>query len=128
MRIVSTLFIALFLSLAGSASLATLAQDAPKAATEKPKPIVVTGTLNRMMAIGAESTGWAIEMDSPMDIEGKQVHTLEIMYGKMENMEKWEHQRVTAKGTLDHMQGVETGSRLVLHVATMKPAKDKPKS
>ena len=44
------------------------------AANTGPK-IVVTGTLSRAMAIGAETTGWMIQLDSETTIDGKPYDT-----------------------------------------------------
>ena len=48
------------------------------AAASQQEEITVTGKLARAMAIGGESTRWAIELDAPMDIEGKQLHSIEV--------------------------------------------------
>jgi len=40
--------------------------------------ITVTGKLDRVMAIGGESTGWAIQLDSEAAIDGKQVNSIEV--------------------------------------------------
>ncbi len=79
----------------------------------------VTGKLVGVVAIGGETSGWAIELDSPLMIEGKSVTRLEVnhdasRFGKLEN------KRVEATGTLTFAQGVETGRRPVLAVATIR--------
>jgi hypothetical protein len=61
---------------------------------KKEQKIVVTGTLSRAMAIGAETTGWTIELDSETPIDGKPVHSVEISYPKTETLEKLNNQRV----------------------------------
>ena len=40
---------------------------------ERAQKITVTGKLSRTMAVGAESTGWVIQLESEADIDGKQV-------------------------------------------------------
>jgi len=40
--------------------------------------ITVTGKLGRVMAIGGESTGWTILLDSEATIDGKQVNSVEV--------------------------------------------------
>jgi len=94
------------------------------AANTGPK-IVVTGTLSRAMAIGAETTGWMIQLDSETTIDGKPVHSIEIAYPKTKKLEKLNNQRVKAKGTITHRHGVETGDRTVLEVSSIKAAKAK---
>ncbi len=38
----------------------------------------VTGKLARQMAIGGETTGWAVYLDGPLEIEGKTLTRIEI--------------------------------------------------
>jgi heat shock protein HslJ len=83
----------------------------------------VTGTLGRVMAIGGESTGWAIHLDSETTIDGKRVDSLEVDYSNTERLEKLANKHVKATGTLSHRHGVETGERLVLVVSSMKEVK-----
>jgi len=90
----------------------------------------VTGKLGRVMAIGGESTGWAIQLDSETTIEGKRVDSLEVDDSNTERLEKLADKHVKATGTLSHRKGVETGERLVLVVSSMKEVKaaTKPES
>jgi heat shock protein HslJ len=83
----------------------------------------VTGKLGRVMAIGGESTGWAIQLDSETSIDGKRVDSLEVDYSNSERLEKLADKHVKATGTLSHRRGVETGERLVLVVSSMKLVK-----
>ena len=83
----------------------------------------VTGTLGRVMAIGGESTGWAIQLDSETTIGGKRVDSIEVDYPNTERLQKLADKHVKVTGTLSHRQGVETGERLVLVVSSMKEVK-----
>lgn len=83
----------------------------------------VSGKLGRVMAIGGESTGWAIQLDSETMIEGKQVDSLEVDYSNTARLEKLADKHVKATGTLSHRRGVETGERLVLVVSSIKEVK-----
>lgn len=85
--------------------------------------VTVTGTLNRMMAIGAETTGWAIDLGSEITIDGKPMHSVEISYPKTSRLEKLSGKKVEAVGKMMHHQGVETGDRLVLKVSSIKASK-----
>jgi heat shock protein HslJ len=87
------------------------------------RQITVTGKLGRVMAIGGESTGWAIQLDSETTIEGKRVGSIEVDYSNSERLEKLADKHVKANGTLSHRKGVETGERLVLVVSSMKEVK-----
>jgi hypothetical protein len=94
-------------------------------AETKQQKIAVTGKLVRVMAIGGESTGWAIQLESGTLIDGKQLNSIEVAYGKTAKLEKLENKRVRATGKLSHRHGVETGDRLVLDVSSMKESKTK---
>jgi heat shock protein HslJ len=87
------------------------------------KKMTVTGNLSRTMAIGGESTGWAIQLESETTIDGHQVSSIEIDYPKTGKLEKLNSKRVTAIGAISHRQGVETGERPVLVVSSIREAK-----
>jgi heat shock protein HslJ len=85
--------------------------------------ITVTGKLGRVMAIGGESTGWAVQLDSATNIDGKQVDSIEVNYRKSGKLEKLENKHVKATGRLSHRHGVETGERPVLEISSITEAK-----
>jgi hypothetical protein len=91
-------------------------------ATSDQKPgqrMSVTGKLERVMAIGGETTGWAIQLESEMTIDGKRVNSIEIDYHGPKKLEELENKRVKAIGKLTHRHGVETGDRPVLEVSSI---------
>ena len=92
-------------------------------ATTRPQTMTVGGKLTRVMAIGGESTGWAIQLDSEVAVDGKQVNSFEVDYPKLTKLEKLENKHVEATGSLSHRQGVETGERTVLVVSSIKEAR-----
>jgi heat shock protein HslJ len=75
------------------------------------------------MAIGGETTGWVIQLESEITIKGKQVDSIELDYHKTSKLEKLQNQRVQVVGTLSHRQGVETGDRTVLVASSIREAK-----
>jgi heat shock protein HslJ len=85
--------------------------------------ITVTGKLVRTMAIGGESTGWVLELESAAHIDGKQVNSVQVSYRNTGKLEKLGNKRVTAVGKLTRRQGVETGEQPVLEVSSIKEAK-----
>jgi heat shock protein HslJ len=85
--------------------------------------ISVTGKLTRMMAIGAESTGWAIELDHAITVGGKQPSSIQVRYSKTKKLEKLANKHVTATGKLGQQTGVETGEQPVLNISSIKEAK-----
>lgn len=92
---------------------------------DKSDKISVTGKLTRVMAIGAETSGWAVELNPPLNVNGKDVNSIEIVVADSKKLEPLENKVVTAKGTLSNASGVETGERPVLNVSSIKPAKHK---
>jgi hypothetical protein len=84
--------------------------------------VTVMGKLTHVMAIGGESTGWAIEVESPLTIDGKELHSIEVDYKKTSKLQKLENKRVSATGKMTHRKGVETGDRLVLEAVSVKEA------
>jgi heat shock protein HslJ len=90
---------------------------------ERAQKITVTGKLSRTMAIGGESTGWAIQLESEATIDGQQVSSIEVDYPKTGKLEKLDSKRVTATGSISHRPGVETGGRPVLVVSSINEAK-----
>jgi len=81
--------------------------------------ITVTGTLHRVMAIGGESTGWSIQLDSPSTIDGHERESIEVAFDNAK-LTPLNDQHVRATGTLTHRQGVETGTRPVLKIASIE--------
>jgi hypothetical protein len=92
--------------------------------------LTVTGNLRRAVAIGGETTGWVIQLESEITVDGKQVNSIELDYHKTSKLEKLENQRVQVVGTLSHRQGVEAGERTVLVASSIREAKatGQPKS
>ncbi len=84
--------------------------------------VTVMGKLTRAMAIGGESTGWAIEVDPGVTIDGKELHSVEVSYKKTAKLEKLENKRIAATGKMDHRKGVQTGDRMVLEATSVREA------
>jgi heat shock protein HslJ len=92
-------------------------------AAPQPQKITVTGKLTRAVAIGGESTGWAIALDAATDIEGKQVHSIEVASRDVKQFEILGNKHVQASGNISHRQGVETGDRMILDVSSIREVK-----
>jgi hypothetical protein len=90
--------------------------------------ITVTGTLNRVMAIGAESTGWAIQLDSAITVDAKQIESIQVAYQNTDKLQKLADKRVTAVGKLSHREGVETGTQPVLVLSAIRKARARTKT
>lgn len=96
-----------------------------QAAPQPQTKMTVTGTLARAMAIGGESTGWSIQVDPEITVDGKPVHSIEVSYKDPEKLAQLENKRVKATGKLTHKHGVETGDRTVLEISSIKESKTK---
>jgi hypothetical protein len=81
------------------------------------------GKLVRAMAIGGESIGWILELDSAVTFDGKPVNSILVSYRKIKQLEKLENARVSVTGKITHRHGVETGEHLVLDVSSIKETK-----
>lgn len=82
--------------------------------------ITLIGKLVRAMAIGGESTGWILELESATKINGKEVKSIQISFGKPGRLEKLENKRVKVTGKLSTRQGIETGEQTVLDASSIK--------
>ncbi|HKF25055.1 MAG TPA: hypothetical protein VKB24_03740, partial [Candidatus Acidoferrum sp.] len=55
---------------------------APLASAQKkpqqPAEMILTGKLTRVMGIGGETTGWALELKSDLTIEGQTFRSIEV--------------------------------------------------
>jgi heat shock protein HslJ len=83
----------------------------------------VTGKLTRVMATGGESTGWAIQLESEINFEGKPIHSIEVNSTEIKKFETLENKRVRATGTISHRHGVERGDRPILDVSSIREVK-----
>jgi len=95
-----------------------------QAATEEQKMITVTGKLVRVVGIGGESAGWAIQLESEIKIEGKPVKSIEVNH-QTKRFEKLDNKRVEATGKLTSWHGIERGDWPVLEVTAIREAKSK---
>ena len=68
--------------------------------------ITVTGKLIRVMAIGSETTGWAVDLDEPRQIGGKQITRIEIDPAGSQ-VDDFENRRIEVAGILAQRSGIE---------------------
>ena len=107
-------------------ALAAILEPASLSSQTQPsnQQITVTGKLTRVMAIGAESTGWVLELDSAIDVGGKQVTSIQVSDPKAGELEALANTRVRITGKLGQRSGVETGEQPVLTVSSIRGPKD----
>ncbi len=95
-----------------------------------PQKITLVGTIHRVMAIGAESTGWMVQVDSETIIDGKPISSIEVSdIRKPKQLEDFENKRVKIAGKVVYRHGVETGVQPYIEITTIKanPATDRDK-
>ena len=95
-----------------------------------PQKITLVGTLHRVMAIGAESTGWMVQVDSETIIDGKPISWVEVSdTHKPRQLEVFENKRVKIAGKVVYRHGVETGVQPYVEITTIKadPGPDRTK-
>jgi hypothetical protein len=97
-------------------------RDAPKS-VQKPgdERVTVRGRLTRVAAIGAETTGWAIQLDAPLTVEGNDLRRIEI-YGNEKRWSQLAERSVEATGKISFREGIERGRYPVLEVQTIQEA------
>ena len=93
--------------------------------------VEATGKLVKVMAVGAETTGWAIQFEQEVSFGGNGVHSIEVE-GDVKKFGKLENKKVTAKGTIVHRSEVERKDRMVFVVQKIKewkaPQAERPSS
>ena len=95
-----------------------------------PQKITLVGTLHRAMAVGAESTGWMVQVDSETIIHGKPISSVEVSdIHKPRQLEDFDNKRVKIAGKVVYRHGVETGIQPYIEITTIKaaPAPDQNK-
>jgi hypothetical protein len=94
-----------------------------------PQKVTLVGTIHRAMAIGAESTGWMVQVDSETIIDGKPISSIEVSdTRKPKQLEDFENKRVKISGKVVYRHGVETGVQPYIEISNIKasPAQGKP--
>jgi hypothetical protein len=96
-----------------------------------PQKVTVVGTVHRVMAIGAETTGWMVQVDSETVIDGKPISSIEVNdTRKPGQLEGFENKRVKIAGKVVYRHGMETGVQPYIEITTIKAApaqnRDKP--
>jgi hypothetical protein len=91
-----------------------------------PQKVTLVGTLHRAMAIGGESTGWMVQVDSETTIDGKPISSIEVSDSrKPKQLEDFDNKRVKIAGKVVYRHGVETGVQSYIEITTIKAERDK---
>jgi hypothetical protein len=103
-----------FLVLAICFSPLTLAQQKPL----QPGEMILIGELTHVMGIGGETTGWALELQSDLTLEGQTFRSIEVS-GPQKKLARLANQKVKARGFIKHRHGVERKDWVVLEITSI---------
>lgn len=92
---------------------------------QHPNTITVSGTLVRVAGIGGETTGWAIQLDSQIEVQGEQLNSIEVS-GDRSEFAMLENKHVEATGKIAARHGVTRGEWPVLEVSSIRESRRKP--
>ena len=85
----------------------------------QPGEVILLGKLSHVMGIGGESTGWSLELESEVTLEGQKMKSIEVS-GPAKKLAKLADQQVKARGFVKHRHGVERKDWLVLGVSSIR--------
>lgn len=121
MRIARILISALLFALVFAAVPGSHAQNKPL----QPGEMILRGKLSHVMGIGGETTGWSLELQSEVTLEGQALHSIEVS-GPAKRLAKLANQDVKARGFVKHHHGVERKDWLVLEITSIRAMPPKP--
>jgi hypothetical protein len=87
--------------------------------TQSARPISATGKLTRSMAIGGESTGWTIELDTELTVDSHPVKSIEVD-APAPKLEPLADKHVSARGHLITRESPERGKRTILKITRIR--------
>lgn len=85
----------------------------------QPGEIILTGKLTRVMGVGGETTGWQLELQSDVTLEGQTMRSIEVA-GPAKRLARLADQEVKARGFVKHHHGVERKDWLVLELTSIR--------
>jgi hypothetical protein len=86
---------------------------------KEPGSIMMTGKLIQIAAVGGETTGWAIHLDSEFKLQDKRINEIEVS-GQRKQLIGLENKRVEAKGKIIFRKGVERGEWPILELSSIR--------
>jgi hypothetical protein len=91
----------------------------------KSKRLTVMGMLTEDRPVGADATGWAIQLNPVIMVDGKIISSVEIKSSDLHRLMSLEDKFVQAKGKLTFIPGAETTQRLIFQLSSIKEHKSK---
>ena len=99
-----------------SVSSVTLAQKEPPL---QPGEMLLIGKLTQVMGIGGETTGWALELNSDVTIDGRTYRSIEVS-GPQKKLARLVDQEVKARGFIKHRKSVERKDWVVFQISSIQ--------
>ncbi len=84
--------------------------------------ITITGKLVKIVAIGGETTGWAVDLDSSLEVDGKRLNRIEIDPNG-NKIDHFNNKRVEIIGALKKRSGIERKEYWVILVDKIQEIK-----
>ena len=81
----------------------------------EPKEVTVRGKLVQVAVVGGETTGWAVDLDKPLQVGGKALARLEVDPAD-KALESLKNRQIEARGSLTKRCGIERGDYWVLRL------------
>jgi hypothetical protein len=91
----------------------------------QPGEVILMGKLSHVMGIGGETTGWSLELQSEVTLEGQTLHSIELS-GPPKRLARMANQDIKARGFVKHHHGVERKDWLVLEITSIRAVPPKP--
>ncbi len=86
---------------------------------EKEESFEATGYIRDAVAVGGETTGWVIELDEAVNLEGKLYSRIDVESQSI-NFEEYRDEHVEVSGEIKWREGLERGRYPVLFVHEIK--------
>lgn len=100
----------------------------------KSKHLIVLGKLTQTSSTNGESSGWCLQLNPVITVDGRQLSFVEIKTSHPQKLESLQDEFVQAKGTLVTRHSAGAGDMPILQLSSVhsvkynNPDKDKPKS
>lgn len=85
----------------------------------QPGEIILIGRLTHVVGIGGETSGWQLELNSDVTLEGRTMRSIEVS-GPAKRLARLANQEVKARGFVKHHHGVERKDWLVLEITSIR--------
>jgi hypothetical protein len=91
--------------------------------TFKSKRLTVLGTLTDDMTLGTQNSGWTIQLNPVIIVDGKLISSIQVKSSHSRQLESLEDKFVQAKGKLTVISGLDSSQRPVFELSSIKEHK-----